>query len=169
MFDFDTIEKRVRRGEKDFERVNVWRISNPDKVKEIHNKWVKNNRSKVNKIQCRYFKKRRKIDHRFSLDQNFSSNVCHSLKGLKSGRSWESLVGYTIEDLVEHLESQFWKDENINWDNYGSYWHVDHIRPKTSFNYKIAEDPEFKECWKLSNLQPLEAIANMKKSDKFEG
>ncbi len=32
---------------------------------------------------------------------------------------------------------------------------------------KKRQDQEFKECWALSNLQPLEAIANIKKGNKY--
>ncbi len=42
-------------------------------------------------------------------------------------------------------------------------WHIDHITPKSHFNYKTPED---KECWALENLQPLEAIENMRKYNK---
>lgn len=55
----------------------------------------------------------------------------------------------------------------MNWDNYGSYWHIDHIKPISLFKYETAEDPEFKKCWALDNLQPLEKIANLKKGNKF--
>ena len=89
-----------------------------------------------------------------------------ALKSKKSGRKWELLVGYTVNDLIKHLESKF--DDKMSWDNYGSYWEVDHIKPRSLFNYICPEDKEFKECWELSNLQPLEAIENMKKGNKYE-
>jgi len=47
------------------------------------------------------------------------NHIRHSLKGKKAGRRWEKLVGYTLEDLREHLESQF--DNKMNWENYGGY------------------------------------------------
>lgn len=68
----------------------------------------------------------------------------------------------TYQDLIKHIEKQF--DDKMTWDNYGSYWHIDHIRPKCSF-----KGNEFKECWALSNLQPLEAIENFRKSGRWEG
>ena len=57
----------------------------------------------------------------------------------------------------------------MNWKNYGSYWHIDHIKPKTLFNYSSPEDKEFIKCWSLSNLQPLEKITNIKKGNRYEG
>ena len=89
----------------------------------------------------------------------------YSLRGKKEGRRWESLVGYKLKDLIMHLEKQF--DENMSQVNYGSYWWIDHIKPRSLFNYTIPEDKEFKECWSLGNLQPMEKIANIKKSNNY--
>ena len=89
-----------------------------------------------------------------------------ALAATKGGRRWEELVGYTLGGLMAHLESLF--DEKMTFGNYGSYWHIDHIKPKSLFTYKAPEDPEFKQCWALSNLQPLEKIANLKKFNHYE-
>lgn len=87
------------------------------------------------------------------------------LKGKKAGRKWEHLVGYTLQDLIIHLEAQF--DEKMNWSNYGK-WEVDHIKPKSLFVYVSPEDSEFKKCWALKNLQPLEKSANRKKFNHYK-
>ena len=96
-----------------------------------------------------------------------SSVLNTSLKGKKAGRHWESLVGYTVEDLIKHLESQF--NEKMSWNNWGIYWQIDHIKPKSFFKYEKPEDEEFKKCWALENLQPLEKIANLNKGNRYEG
>jgi len=54
-----------------------------------------------------------------------------------------------------------------HYSNYGSYWHIDHIKPKSLFKYISPEDPEFQECWDLNNLQPLEKISNLKKGSNY--
>lgn len=87
-----------------------------------------------------------------------SKSIWDALKGLKADRHWEDLVGYSLKELREHLESQF--DENMTWDNIGNYWEIDHIIPKSQFQYKTEQDIEFKICWSLLNLRPLEKIAN---------
>ena len=40
--------------------------------------------------------------------------------------------------LKSHLESQFTAE--MNWDNYGSYWHIDHKVPISFFNYQCYDD-----------------------------
>ena len=77
---------------------------------------------------------------------------------------WQKYVGYTVQELVKHIESKF--EDWMSWDNYGK-WHIDHIKPKSLFNYTSFFDEDFKKCWALSNLQPLEAIENIKKRNKY--
>ena len=83
-----------------------------------------------------------------------------SLKDKKGGRSWETLVDYTLKELMDHLETNFL--EGMSWDNYGN-WHIDHIKPVSSFNINSFDSDDFRECWELTNLQPLWAEDNLKK------
>ncbi len=147
------------------ENIKRWQKKNKKKVLRYQREYYKKNKEKLNKNHSKRDKKRRKIDVKFRLDKNISWYIRTSLRGNKAGRSWQKLVGYTLEDLTKHLEKQF--NDKMNWNNYGSYWHIDHIKPQSLFNYIIPKDPEFKECWALTNLQPLEKIANIKKSNKY--
>ncbi|TSC53742.1 MAG: hypothetical protein LiPW31_312 [Microgenomates group bacterium LiPW_31] len=138
-----------------------WEQKNPEYKKE----YQEHMKEYIKKYMNNYLKQRREEDPKFRLDQNMRNLIYHSLKGKKAGRRWEALVDYTLRDLMEHLESQF--DENMTWENYGNYWHVDHVCPRSLFRYTFPEDPEFKKCWALENLQPLEKIANFRKSNIF--
>lgn len=90
-----------------------------------------------------------------------------SLKGAKAGRPWETLVGYTLADLVSHLESMFLP--GMTWENYGrGGWVVDHKIPKSVFNYSSADHHDFLRCWSLENLQPLWERDNLVKAAKIE-
>jgi len=73
-------------------------------------------------------------------------------------------LAYTESQLRKHLEKQF--VDGMTWENYGK-WHVDHIIPKSHFKYVSTDDPEFKKCWALDNLQPLDGIENMRKGDRI--
>jgi hypothetical protein len=89
--------------------------------------------------------------------------VWYALHNNKGGHTWEDIVGYTLTDLQQHLESLF--QPGMSWDNYGE-WHVDHIHPKSSFTFTSRDDPEFRKCWALDNLQPLWAADNLAKGAK---
>jgi hypothetical protein len=79
--------------------------------------------------------------------------------GTKKEKTTYELLGYSSEDLKIHMESLF--VENMCWDNWGE-WHIDHIKPISKFN--VDTDPKIVNS--LSNLQPLWAEENMKKSNK---
>jgi hypothetical protein len=68
-------------------------------------------------------------------------------------------MGYTAKDIKEHIERLFTKE--MSWANYGSYWQIHHILPSSYFNYSSIDHPEFKLCWNLSNLMPLEKTKNL--------
>lgn len=77
---------------------------------------------------------------------------------------WKAL-GYTAEELAEHLEAHFLP--GMGWHN-RTDWHIDHIKPISSFDIQSIECSSFKECFALSNLRPLWAADNMKKGARIE-
>jgi hypothetical protein len=98
------------------------------------------------------------------LSKNLSRQIRKSIHKNKDGYHWEYLLGYTLQDLIIHLEKQF--KDGMSWENMG-LWHVDHIKPVSSFSFNSYEDLEFKRCWSINNLQPLWALENMRKSNKL--
>jgi len=74
---------------------------------------------------------------RYKLNARMSTAVYTALRGKKAGRHWEGLVGYTLDDLMDRLSVNLGK--GMDWRNYGK-WHIDHIKPKSAFNYRSAED-----------------------------
>lgn len=109
---------------------------------------------------------RRRSTPEGKLNRSIGGRIWESLRGNKDGCKWETITGFTLQDLVIHLEKQF--SPEMNWGNYGSYWHIDHKTPIAAFNFKKYSDIDFKRCWNINNLQPLEKKANQKKSDKVE-
>jgi hypothetical protein len=81
-------------------------------------------------------------------------------------RLFREKLGYSVAELRTHLEQKF--QSGMSWKNYGK-WHIDHVRPESWFQYRSHNDPEFKKCWALSNLQPLWAHENLKKNSLYEG
>lgn len=71
-------------------------------------------------------------------------------------------MGFTLKELKAHLEKQF--DENMNWENYGSYWWIDKIIPCS--RYRLIPS-EFRKSWSLKNIRPLYKKTCQKKSNKI--
>ncbi len=131
---------------------------------QYHKSYRDKNKNHRNEYNKKWFNDRYHTDIQFRIHNTFGTRMYHAIKDLKSGRSWELLVDYTLDDLIKHLELQF--QNGMTWDNYGQ-WHIDHIKPVSSFNFDSTDDSEFKECWSLNNLQPLWAEDNLKKSNKI--
>jgi hypothetical protein len=89
---------------------------------------------------------------------------------LQADNEWRSSLGYSMQELKEHLEKQF--APGMSWDNYGrgaECWHIDHIKPVSWFNFSSVEDVEFKACWALENLAPKWEFENLSKGARFVG
>lgn len=168
-------EYSKRNEEKIKEYHNNWKKNNKDKVKQYQKKaskkWYEGNREEIrdkrikwnkeNKKYYRNYMREMRKDPLYKMSNNISRGIRQSLKsqGLsKNHRQWETMVGYTKQDLRDHLESLF--TEGMTWNNQGK-WHIDHIIPQSFFN--LADNVEFKMCWRLENLQPLWALDNMSK------
>jgi len=129
-------------------------------------------RKKRNEYHSKYLQNHRKNNPAYKIAGNVSRSVRIAIsritggKGSKGGKTFEHLP-YTPQELTEHLESQF--DQKMSWDNYGTYWHIDHIKPQAMFPYTSVKDENFLKAWALDNLQPLEASENLKKSSIYEG
>jgi len=82
---------------------------------------------------------------------------------------WESL-DYSKDELRQHVESKFapWMtyENNLKPKEGMKTWQLDHVVPKSTFEYTSMDDEGFKQAWALDNLQPLESTINEIKSDK---
>lgn len=160
--------------------VYAWRAANPDKQKQIdqaHYKkycdkkkrqalaWAKHNRDRKNEYNRIWQSEKRANDPFYRLRSAISAYLYWCLKREKYGKRAEEVLGYSIAQLRQHLERQF--QPGMTWENYGQ-WHVDHILPVASFSFTSPDDDDFKACWAITNLRPLWAKDNIRKSDKRE-
>jgi len=151
--------------------------NNPDKIKKrtkdyYHkNKELENARSKNwrnnNKRYIRdYNNERRRNNPHIRLADNIRSAIRRGIKIKKTGATF-SLLPYSVEELMSHLESQFINE--MNWENYGTFWHIDHKIPLAFYSLKSEKDPNFLKAWSLNNLRPLNKSENISKNSFYEG
>jgi hypothetical protein len=84
------------------------------------------------------------------------SRINRVLRGKLKSAPTLTLLGCSLEQFKSHLESQFTR--GMNWNNYGSAWHIDHKEPCSSFD--LSKPIEQRRCFHYSNLQPLGAKEN---------
>tara|TARA_R110002051_G_scaffold13106_2_gene44405 strand:+ start:2349 stop:2648 length:300 start_codon:yes stop_codon:yes gene_type:complete len=93
----------------------------------------------------------------------FANGIRDVISGRRKNSNVWAYLDYTPDDLIKRFEGLFTK--GMSWDNM-HLWHIDHIKPKASFNYTTTYCEDFKKCWALNNLQPLWARDNLRKSKK---
>jgi hypothetical protein len=112
----------------------------------------------------KYLQQARISDKQVALRDNLRSRIRTALKAQNQVKSTKTLelIGCSIEELRKHLENLF--TEGMMWQNYGM-WHIDHKKPCSLFD--LTQESEQKACFHYTNLQPLWAIDNLKKSNKY--
>jgi hypothetical protein len=155
----------------------VWALENADSIKtkakryhqnnlpryrENTRRWRAENLEKARELgRTGYARRSRVVTYR--INHTVSACVYRSIKQAKGGRPTFEILGYSLEDLMAHLQRQFLP--KMSWRNFGS-WHIDHIIPLSSFAYKTPADPAFRSAWALTNLRPMWATDNLKKGAK---
>jgi len=105
--------------------------------------YAKNNKDKINEYRVNYEKKNKHIIA-------WRSVLKSQLRRFGTSKESSTLnsLGYSAEDLKQHLENLFTPE--MTWNNHGE-WHIDHIKPISKFN--IDTLPSIVNS--LDNLQPL--------------
>jgi 5-methylcytosine-specific restriction endonuclease McrA len=115
---------------------------------KYHKIWQEKNKKHVNE----YKKKRYENNPKLKLQQSIRVRINTFLKNKTD--STNKYLGCSFKEYNVYLEQQFGK--NMSWENYGSYWEIDHIIPLSkggSFHY--------------TNTQPLTVTENRVKSNKI--
>jgi hypothetical protein len=96
----------------------------------------------------------------FRLKRNVRRRINKVLKN-KTNSSFD-IVGCSPHELKIYIENQF--RDGMTWENYGKFgWHIDHITPLDFGKTEI----EIINLCHYTNLQPLWAEENLKKSNKI--
>lgn len=172
------------------EAMQEWRTANQGRIRTANAKFYAENRDSERERWKRYaaenpgyYKaarlrnieryrakaRERRATPQGKLNSNVARAILRSLRdGSKAAQHWEGLVGYSLSDLMRHLEQQF--QPGMSWDNHGQFgWHIDHIVPLAAFNFAAPDHIDFKRAWALTNLRPLWWQDNLKKHAKLDG
>lgn len=134
-------------------------INNRDIILSIK----KENKEHFNNLCKIYRKNRRDSDSLYKMISNIRSliNCAFRNKYTKKSKKTSEILGCTFEEFKIHIENQF--DENMNWDNHGTYWQYDHIKPISL----ARTEQEVIELNHYTNFQPLYWEDNLAKGNKF--
>jgi hypothetical protein len=136
-----------------------------DKRSGSWKKWAdkKGNRERYNALQ----RERRKNNPQFAVSSNLRSRLNTALRAKNASKSTSTidLIGCTVAFLMLHIEKQWLP--GMTWANRGhrgAVWHIDHIVPCDA--YDLTDPEQQRRCFHYSNLRPLWAVENVRKSAK---
>ena len=159
-------------------RCKKCRISNIDVEHKriIMKKWAHSKRGKkMRKISYEKNKPNRNKRNR----QRRKEDIDYKIKQVVRSRIWEVLnksktqrvnkikyLGIDTGTYKLWLESQF--DENMSWENHGTYWHIDHVVPCAVFKFKHENDDAIYVCFNWKNTRPMYGPDNVSKNDTID-
>jgi hypothetical protein len=101
-----------------------------------------------------------KNEHNTNMNYRIKKSLAARLRTvLNKNNSTMNYIGCNIQYLREWFEYNFTAE--MNWDNYSSFWSIDHIIPVCNFDLTL-EDEKLK-CWNWSNLMPVTIKYNSSK------
>ncbi len=128
-----------------------------------HKEWLKKNPDKIKTYYKSSVQKLRN-DPAGLIRKQIRRIIYVALKSKsKTSDSLSKLIGCSKQEFKNQLEQKF--KDGMNWDNYGSYWQVDHIKPLILFD--VTNESEYRICSHYSNLQPLLTVENLKKGIRY--
>lgn len=125
-------------------------------------KYKDENRDKINETRRKYMKKIMENPEQ-KIKRNMKSLISAKIRHVKSKHTSDYL-GTCMKDIIEWL--QYNMVNEMTWENYGSYWEIDHCIPISLFN--ILKEDELLDCFCWMNLMPMVNTENRRKSNKID-
>jgi hypothetical protein len=139
----------------------IYLKNNPEIFKTIRKKHYNKNKETIKQYSKIYYnenKNKYRLLNKELYKNNINNKIRHVIstrinKALKNNKD-KHTIEYTycsINYLKQHIESQFRPE--MNWNNHGVIWEIDHIKPCALFD--LSDTEQQKQCFHYSNLQPL--------------
>lgn len=146
-----------------------WNQRNKHRIREYKSLKV----AHIRRASAEYYKRNKdKITRRIKLYNEHNPMGCFvrsTIRRIERATGYDRIcraeksLGYSQLDFIHHIESLFL--DGMSWLN-RSEWHIDHIKPISVFLSDGVTDIRVINA--LSNLRPLWAIDNLRKSNKWE-
>jgi hypothetical protein len=131
---------------------------------EIRKQWQEDNKEHFARLQANNHQKNKsKICEKYK--ERYASDKCFKIRGqmkaelsnvIKKIKSTENYMGEKFERVAEWLEYNF--TDEMNWENHGSFWDIDHVIPICKWDSK--NDGHIEMCFNWKNLSPLQCAKN---------
>lgn len=157
-------EYRKRNKNSIFKQRQEYRKNHSKSIREKKAVDYQKNKEKLRPKRLEYMNNRNRTNVQARLRNNLRRRLGHAMSGNYKKSVAYQYLGCTLSELKEHLEKQF--QPGMTWGNYGKTgWHIDHI--KALSNFDLTNDNDLKIALHYSNLQPLWAIDNIRKGNRY--
>lgn len=170
----EKVRERDKKRAREYHKLNPekkreYRTANREKISEQKKKWCLLNADRNRETKRVYQQKKLASDPSFRLTRNIRSSVQRVLR-----KKHSSKTKHTHEYLgcsLAFFTTEYWPSKIRGWNNaYPEHKldlesndiAIDHVKPIRAF-----EENEIHECWHYTNLQPLPAAINSRKSDTW--
>jgi hypothetical protein len=141
------------------ERNNIYYATNQPDLRQKRKEFRLKNRDVYNAKQRA----------KYNSDYEFRFASCQRRRIRKlfgKGRYYDLYIGCNQQFFNEWIDYNLQFDAKMTRDNYGKYWHADHVFPCALFTLTIEEHKKI--CFNWRNYSPLEASLNHKKSANID-
>lgn len=160
--------------QKRLDRCKDYKLKNKEHISQYNHTWKKENkinvcnynreynivnRDKIQNRQTIQHKDRRKTD----IEYKMSIILRNRLRKFYTGKNpnFKDIIGLSYKEFIYWIEHNFTSE--MNWENHGTYWHIDHVIPCSWF--KLSELNERMVCFNWMNMRPLEGIKNLSRKN----
>lgn len=135
---------------------------NPDYIMNWNRNKYKDedNRAHRRKTKRNWERRRKKNDPSYKIIKSHYSRINQLIKNSKAKKTME-LLGCSRDFFIDHLKKQFTKGMTI--ENYGTFWHVDHIIPLYTFKNLTTSLEAQTIAFNYKNTRPLKAQDNLRR------
>jgi hypothetical protein len=141
-------EYNKQNREKDKQYLLEYNSIHKHRIKPLRKEYNQTNKDKINEYQNNLYKN--DINHKLS--SLFRCRIYTAIKGItKRNKKAIEILGCSIDEFKQHLESLFLPE--MNWQNHGEIWEIDHILPCSSFDF--TKEGNIEKCFHYTNHQPL--------------
>lgn len=131
-------------------------LPNKERKSILSKEWRKNNPESVKRASL---KEKSKPHNR--IRSVIKNRIRSYLRPFGQSSKYKDIISCSPKELSDYLQSKFTPE--MTWENYGKYWHIDHIIPCSVFDFSKPNHLQW--CWHHKNLQPLSSVENINKRD----
>lgn len=142
-----------------------YKAEHTNEISVYNHEYNKNHRPEIQKRQTIQHRVRKTVDKNFNITCNLRTFLYYFIKtkGLRHKELIEELIACDWISIKLWFEYQF--NDNMLWNNHGTYWSIDHVNPCCNFDLTIKGNQN--KCFHWSNLRPVKIIENQRKTGKI--